>query len=340
MSPRELTSALDLRAPARRVGGRLAWRWRRVLALLIGDGLALAGSGKLAATLNQFYSPLPPQLDWGIVLGLPGLFWLFAAAMLGLFAWGGLYGTTAQQRDYARSGQLVSLLYLLSLMAQYFYDPKLAPPRSLVLAAWLSSIALVVASRLLTTTLLQQLEKSQPAVKVFLIAPAARLPELARALERQRHYRIVGAAFSSMAASPATQRALRQSGAQEVLAEGLPATELASSLYWQLRRSGITLRLIPSSVETLHRRGVPEIFAGVPTLRVEPPLLGGWDYRFKRGVDCPALQRSGPDFLPPGAHWPPWSPVQNLEVPHDAARCAAAPGRPGSAKPKCGWGVV
>jgi exopolysaccharide biosynthesis polyprenyl glycosylphosphotransferase len=290
MPSRELASALDLRAPAHRREGRLAWRWRRVLALLLGDVIALAVAGKLAALLNQFYSPLPPALDWGIVLGLPGLFWLFALGMLGVFAWGGLYSSTAQQRDYARSGQLVSLVFLLSLMAQYFYDPHLAPPRSFVLTAWLSSMALVVGLRLLTTTILQQIEKSSATpVKVFLIAPAARLPELARALERQHHYRIVGAAFSSMAASPATTRALRQSGAQEVLAEGLPATELASSLYWQLRRSGITLRLIPSSVETLHRRGVPEIFAGVPTLRVEPPLLGGWDYLLGASVGLIAL---------------------------------------------------
>ena len=46
-----------------------------------------------------------------------------------------------------------------------------------------------------------------------------------------------------------------------------------------------SLRLIPSSVETLHRRGLPEIFAGMPTLRLEPPLLSGWDYRIKRSVD-------------------------------------------------------
>jgi len=88
-----------------------------------------------------------------------------------------------------------------------------------------------------------------------------------------------------MAASRAVTSAIVRSGAQEVLAEGLPQTELASQLYWQLRKSGITLRLIPSSVETLHRRGIPEMFAGMPTLRLEPPLLSGWDYRVKRGID-------------------------------------------------------
>lgn len=276
----------DLRAPTKQLPQPLRyWRWGRVLTWLLGDIVALAISWGIAVFLNQFYSPLPPQLDWGTWVGLPGLFWAFAGITLGVFAWGGLYQATARARDYVRSGQLVSLVYLLSLVSQYFYDPKLAPPRSLVMTAWVSSIVLVVSFRLLSSLILQALERLQAPTRIFLIAPAARLPKLARVLRRQPRYRIVGAALSSMATSQAITRSILASGAQEVLAESLPQTELASQLYWQLRRSGIALRLLPSSLETLHRRGIPEIFAGVPTLRLEPPLLTGWDYRVKRATD-------------------------------------------------------
>jgi exopolysaccharide biosynthesis polyprenyl glycosylphosphotransferase len=204
---------------------------------------------------------------------------------VGVLAWGGLYGSPRQQRDYVRSGQLVSLVYLLSLVLQYFYDPKLAPPRSLVAVAWVGSVVMVMGLRMVMTALLGQIEGQRTQVKVFLIAPASRLAKLAQMLQRQPHYRVVGAAFSSMVKSEAIFHAIERSAAQEVLAESLPETELASNLYWQLRRSQIVLRLIPSSVEMLHRRGMPEIFAGVPTLRMEPPLLGGWDYRFKQYGD-------------------------------------------------------
>lgn len=283
--PSDIRPVLDLRAPKRGVRGRLLNdRWCRALTWLAGDVAALALSWLLAAFLNQFYSPLPPQLNWGTWLGLPGLFWAFAGVTLLVFGWGGLYSST-RSRDYLRSGQLMSLVYLMSLVAQYFYDPKLAPPRSLVMTAWLSSIALVVVFRLATSLILQQLAHTQAPIAVFLIAPATRIPKLAKVLNRQRRYRIVGAAFSSMAASQVVTQAILASGAQEVLAEGLPQTELASRLYWQLRRAGMVLRLVPSSVESLHRRGVPEIFAGVPTLRLEPPLLSGWDYRLKRYID-------------------------------------------------------
>ena len=122
-------------------------------------------------------------------------------------------------------------------------------------------------------------------ISVFVVSSATRLPKLARSIDRQRHYKVVGAALSSTVGSGAIVQSIVNSGAREVLVEGLPQTELASRLYWRLRRAGITLRLIPSSVETLHRRGLPEIFAGMPTLRLEPPLLSGWDYRIKRSVD-------------------------------------------------------
>lgn len=75
------------------------------------------------------------------------------------------------------------------------------------------------------------------------------------------------------------------SQAREVLVDNLPQTELASALYWRLRRLGITMRLIPTSLEMLHRRGTPEVFAGLQTLLLQFPIIGGWDYRCKRLLD-------------------------------------------------------
>jgi len=273
----------DLRAPLR-VGTRRGERWAECLLWVLGDGLALGLAWRWAGYVNQFYSPLPPQLDWGIVLGLPGIFWGFAFAVWVMFLSGRLY-SPVQARDYLRSGRLVSVVYVLGLVAQYFYDPKLALPRSLVWSAWVGSVVGVMVFRVVSNGILAQVRKRRSPIEVYVIASARRLPKLGRSLALQRRYRVVGAALSSMAASRAVTSAIVRSGAQEVLAEGLPQTELASQLYWQLRKSGITLRLIPSSVETLHRRGIPEMFAGMPTLRLEPPLLSGWDYRVKRGID-------------------------------------------------------
>ncbi|WP_421656985.1 sugar transferase [Leptothermofonsia sp. ETS-13] len=276
--------ATDIRAPhGFRLQRLLSWQWQRVLALLLCDTAALAIAWQVAARLNRFYSPLPPQLSWGVWLGLPGLFWLFAAVTLILFARSGLYSSSTQWKNYIRSGQMVSGVYLSSLVISYFYDPKLDLPRSLFFTAWFGSVALVIGFRLMTSPVLRQFEQTQ--TPIFLLAPAERLSKLFRLLKRRSRCKLVGAALSSTASSTTTLQAILASGAREVLAEGLPQTELASGLYWQLRRAGITLRLIPSSLEMLHRRGLPEIFAGIPTLRMEADFLSGWDYRLKRMID-------------------------------------------------------
>jgi exopolysaccharide biosynthesis polyprenyl glycosylphosphotransferase len=261
----------------------LGWQGKRALTLLSGDLSALGLAGWLAAHLNQFYSPLPPPLILGTWLGLPGVYWILTLVVLLLFARNGLYTSASQWKNYVRSGQLVSLVYLSSLLLIYFYDPKLAPPRSLFITAWFASVGLVIGVRLLLSLILRQVERAQ--TRIFLLATAERLPVLARTLQRRSHYKIVGAALASTSSTAAILQIILGSGAQEVLAESLPQTELASGLYWRLRRAGITLRLLPSSLELLHRRGVPEVVAGLPTLRMEATPLGGWDYRVKRGID-------------------------------------------------------
>ncbi len=277
---------VDIRAPRRlSVARLLRERWYQSITLVMSDLLALAIAWHLAAHLNRFYSPIPQQLDWFTLFGLPSLFWVFAVITLVMFGGNGLYASSTQWRNYLKAGKLVSLIYLLSLVVSYFYDPKLDAPRSLFFTAWFGSVALVIAFRLITALVLKQVEQTQTQVPVFIIAPADHLTRLAKILKRRSHYRVVGAALASAVSSGATMQAILASNAKEVLAESLPESELASSLYWQLRRADITLRLLPSSLEMLHRRGVPEVIAGLPTLRLEVPFLSGWDYRLKRAID-------------------------------------------------------
>jgi exopolysaccharide biosynthesis polyprenyl glycosylphosphotransferase len=259
--------------------------WLSTVFLVLTDIAALACAWRIAAQLNRLYSPIPPQLVWWVWLGLPSLFWVFSFATILILACGRLYNRSSAWKNYVRASQFASLSYLLSLVASYCYDPKLDVPRSLFFSAWLLSVAFIIGFRLLSTLLLQQLEQRQPTVGIFLIATAERLPRLSKLLEARSHYRVVGAALASTANAKTTLSSILKSEAKEVIVEGLPPTELASNLYWQLRRLGITLRLIPSSVEVLHRRGIPEIFAGMPTLRAAPPMLLGLDYHTKRYID-------------------------------------------------------
>ena len=264
---------------------RLGWNSVRILTLVLSDALALGIAWQLARFLNRFYSPIPGQLIWWVWLGLPSLFWLFAGFTLLLFTHYGLYGATVRARDYLRAAQLVSCVYFISLVVAYFYDPKLDAPRSLFFSAWVSSVVLVLVTRLFTNGLLTSLQVRRLPSRIFLITKPNRMHQLSQTLERRSHYQVVGAAMVSTANAESTFQRILAARPDEVLAEDVPDVELASGLYWRLRSANIPLRLLPSSREMLYRRGMPEVVAGLPTLMIETSVFQSVDYRLKRWLD-------------------------------------------------------
>jgi exopolysaccharide biosynthesis polyprenyl glycosylphosphotransferase len=256
--------------------------WRS-LALILGDICGLAVAWQVALKLNDKFSPLPKQLDWGEFAGLPALFWGFTGVIVCWFAVQHFYRHD-QEKNYVRQAQTISNIYLGSLILSYFYNPTVNAPRSLFIPAWLGSVVLVIGIRLVLSLGLDQLQAGQK-IATFIIAPEARLAELACITTTRANAQIVGMTASHQLPDIDILEAITRSGAKQVIAEDLPETELASYLYWQLRHLGITLRLVPSSLMWLHRRGRAEVFAGMPTIRIEPQLLGSWEYVAKRVLD-------------------------------------------------------
>ncbi|MDX2256997.1 MAG: sugar transferase [Pseudanabaenaceae cyanobacterium bins.39] len=292
-SPNSLTPTLpeqisrrDLRAGSRMWQWyKLEMSWLRSLLLIGSDIVGLAIAWKISLYFNRSFSPLPPELEWGNFLGLTGLFWGFAIVLILVFACFNFYSGESQWRDYVKQAQVLSSIYLTSLVANYFYNPTVDPPRSLFIPAWFGSIITIILLRLVLTLILDQFPIARSHIPVFIIAPSDRLEHLSRLIERRTGYQVVGVLASSLANSSQALTSILTSGAKEVIAEGLPETQLASQLYWQLRNARIGLRLIPSSLVLLHRRGNPEIFASMPMIRIEPSLFANWEYLLKRCLD-------------------------------------------------------
>ncbi|WP_366142455.1 sugar transferase [uncultured Thermosynechococcus sp.] len=277
------TSPRDIRAPRCRGMG---WRSEAALALLllISDLGGLVLAWKLGLQLNRFYAPLPPDLAAWYWLGLPSVFWLFAAGLLFLIALSGLYHPRGHWKNYLQLAKVLSLGYLLALAIGYFYDPKVDLPRSLFFSAWGLSVVFAVILRLAVSLAFKIFTLRRP-IRAFVVAPPERQEYLSRLLEQRSNYKIVGRTIPTLANEPETLTEILNCQAQEVIVEGLPPDHLASRLYWQLRQHRIDLRLIPSSLEMLYRRGTPEIVAALPTLRVDMTYLHGWEYRLKRYLD-------------------------------------------------------
>ncbi|MGD1897585.1 MAG: sugar transferase [Phormidesmis sp.] len=280
-------SSSDIRATGR-AGAQIQYlRWLSVrsCSLILSDVVALAMAWRFARSLNHFYSPIPEGLLWWVWLDLPSPFWIFTLVTLLTFSYFGLYRHAHRTKNYAKAGQLVSRVYILFLVCTYFYDPHLDLPRSLFFTAWASSIVLIVISRIVANVLLFQFDIDRKPISVFLVANPNRLRSLSQLLDKRSHSRIIGVAIATTANSAITFDSILKLNPDEVLAESLPNVELASSLFWRLRSAGIPLRLLPSSREMTYRRGIPEVFSTLPTLRVESSFFPGWDYRIKRALD-------------------------------------------------------
>ncbi len=277
---------LDIRAPRQlRLRDVMTWPFQRGLILIGSDVLALGASWYIARSLNQFFSPIPEQLVWWTWLSIPSPFWVLVSISISLFTYAGLYRSRQQVKNYLQAGKLISLVYMALLVLMYFVDPKLDLPRSLFFSAWFSSALLIVLSRVVVSLALRPLEQANDKSSVFLIASAHRLKALADVLDQRAQVPVIGAALASAAHSQTTFDSILASKANLVLAENLPSADLASELFWKLRRAGITMQLIPTSRDMLYRRGTPETVAGIATLRLDAPLMAGWDYRLKRWID-------------------------------------------------------
>ena len=282
----KLSKKYDLRAGKQiQQWSMVEFNWLRALLLIASDILGLAIAWKVSLNFNQVFSPLPPELDWGEFAGLTGLFWAFAAVIVTGFAYHNFYRGEAQWRNYVKQAQSISNVYLTSLLICYFYNPTVDAPRSLFFPAWIGSVVIIIGLRLLLTLLFDQFPIARTHTPVFIIAPSDRISYLANIIEKRTGYRVVGVLASSLANTSHSMQSIINSGAKEVIAEGLPETQLASQLYWQLRNAGVGLRLVPSSLMLLHRRGTPEIFGSIPMIRIESSMLANWEYIFKRCLD-------------------------------------------------------
>lgn len=282
----KLSKKYDLRAGKQiQQWSMVEFNWLRALLLITSDILGLAIAWKASLNFNQVFSPLPPELNWGEFAGLTGLFWAFAAVIVTRFAYHNFYRGEAQWRNYVKQAQSISNVYLTSLLICYFYNPTVDAPRSLFFPAWIGSVVVIIGLRLLLTLLFDQFPIARTHTPVFIIAPSDRISYLANIIEKRTGYRVVGVLASSLANTSHSMQSIINSGAKEVIAEGLPESQLASQLYWQLRNAGVGLRLIPSSLMLLHRRGTPEIFGSIPMIRIESSMLANWEYIFKRCLD-------------------------------------------------------
>ena len=211
--------------------------------------------------------------------------------ILGVMAARGLYKPGSQWQDLAGLLKAVTLGSLLGGFMLYIYQPTAILPiltSSQWVTFWGSSLLLVAAGRLVLNFVIRVV-RARGAVRhpVFLICDDNDRARALQTVESENHYVVTGTAAASaldLKNRDETLRLLKEKGVDEVFVSW-DAIRRRLFLCWHFQKSGITLQILPASLEPLFWQPEVWMLGGIPTLKFAPPVFAGINFWLKRYVD-------------------------------------------------------
>lgn len=257
----------------------------RGLTLLVLDVLMLG----LAWWLPQYrtLSPVEFVSNYGALVPLlPTLM-----VILGVMAARGLYKPGSQWQDLAGLLKAVTLGSFLGGLMLCIYQPTEILPvltSSQWAAFWGSSLLMVAGGRLVLNFVIRVV-RARGSVRhpVFLICGDDERARALQAVESENHYVVTGTAAASaldLKNRDETLRLLKEKDVDEVFVSW-DAIRRRLFLCWHFQKSGITLQILPASLEPLFWQPEVWMLGGIPTLKFAPPVFTGINFWLKRYVD-------------------------------------------------------
>jgi exopolysaccharide biosynthesis polyprenyl glycosylphosphotransferase len=280
----------QLRAVGRRFGS--------IVALLAIDVCGLAGALYLALVLRQIYYGESPIL-WGFAWTAEKNWLPFLSLVTVLVFWrGGLY---APRESRAGAGRIVSSLLLVTVITLAF---------AVGTGYQHTTFGLYATTFVLSVIVIGVLRASYESVTrdvwrlagvrrgAVLVGDAARLSDLRRSLGRGRggiDYEFLGALTPGGRDVPGLRMLGDISALPSVLAELRPDELVVSAmdldeeslldLVGDAHRSGVKVRIAPTTTELLTQRAEYVPGQGVPLFELRPPVVAGVDWAAKRIFD-------------------------------------------------------
>ncbi|MCU0524814.1 MAG: sugar transferase [Elainella sp. Prado103] len=278
----------DLRSPGfTKLRRGVIFAWLRVLILVSLDAAAISAAWRLAVTYGR---PLVSQ--WTAQNGLHFLPFVLAVT-IGVLAARGMYRSGSSRRDYLGILKSVTLSEILMLLVAFLYEPDGYISRSTFVLFWLLNTLLINLGRYLfdVGTSLSR-SHGMACHPVFLIADMDSRETSLTLIRQEKCYNILGVTGASAldrSNRDATFETLRNLGIEEAFVSW-NAIKNRLFLCWHFQSAGITLRILPTDVDSFFPKSEFWTIGGVPSLTVKSPMIVGGDYWVKRGFDvCAAL---------------------------------------------------
>ncbi|MDX6486574.1 MAG: hypothetical protein QOF43_1727 [Gaiellaceae bacterium] len=287
------TRVLPSRNHLRALGRRLA----SILALVAIDIGGLAGALYLALVFRELYYGERPVL-WGLPWQAEAKWLPFLALVTVLVFWrNGLYAPREQRSGL---GRIVSSLLLVTVITLAF---------AVGTGYQHTTFGLYVTALVLTAMLIGLLRASYELVtrdvwrvagvrrRAVLLGTGERLEDLRRGLGLGRggiEYDFLGALTSAselrgleiLGGIDDAARVLADLHPDELIVSGIDMSdEILLDIVEEAHRSGVKVRIAPTTTELLTQRAEYVAGAGVPLFELRPPVFAGFDWTIKRAFD-------------------------------------------------------
>jgi exopolysaccharide biosynthesis polyprenyl glycosylphosphotransferase len=281
---RKVNLALDIRA------SNLSLRWRTLIiglqltTLIALDISMLFVSWILADLLNTSRS----DLNIGSSM-LPIL-----AVNLGILTVSGFYGADDKLNRFAKLFKSLTVAQIVLLTMAYFYKPKLWSLHSVILTAWPLNFIFIGGARFLFYLSMVQIRKCNPIFQqsIVLIGNQVDIERVKKLLKRSQQFRVDSVIDLSIwdmhSQLEQILHQVRSRKVSEVFVCSPNSIDNQIILFWNLKASGIHLRIVPTELQLPQRASETKMIEEIHTTRFNSLPFVGINFRLKRLFDLTA----------------------------------------------------
>jgi exopolysaccharide biosynthesis polyprenyl glycosylphosphotransferase len=276
--------ALDIRA------SNLSLRWRtlivgiQLITLIVLDTSMLFTSWILADLINGAKSELSIYSSM-----LPIL-----AVNLGILTVSGFYGADEKLNRFAKLFKSLTVAQIVLLTIAFFYKPNLWALHSVILTAWPLNFVFIGGARFLFYLSMMQIRKRIPLFQqsIVLIGHQVDIERVRKLLRRSQQFKVDSvidlANWDMQSQLEQVLYQVRSRKVSEVFVCSPNSIDNQIILFWNLKASGIHLRIVPTELQLPQRASETKMIEEIHTTRFNSLPFVGVNFWLKRAFDLTA----------------------------------------------------
>jgi exopolysaccharide biosynthesis polyprenyl glycosylphosphotransferase len=278
---RKANLAIDIRA------SNLSLRWRtlivgmQLVTLIVLDILMLFASWMLADIVSGTNYEL--NIDKSM---LPIL-----AVNIGILTVSGFYGADEKLNRFAKLFKSLTVAQIILLTVAFFYRPNSGALHSVILTAWPLNFVFIGGARFLFYLSMMQIRKRVPLFQqsIVLVGHQVDVERVRKLLRRSQQFRVDSvidlATWDMQSQLEQILYQVRSRKVSEVFVCSPNSIDNQIILFWNLKASGIHLRIVPTELQLPQRSSETKMIEEIHTTRFNSLPFVGINFWLKRAFD-------------------------------------------------------